>query len=121
MATQLKKEETMMANTRGKRKETKPVDEVMDMTENMVTEETVAENTAEEKTETKPQSDKYGVVTCQNLNVRKAPTTASMILRIIPKDTEVKILSDVNESWYKVRVGEIENGFCMKKFISITD
>lgn len=110
-----------MANTKGKRKDTKPVDEIMSVTENVV--DKVAdsvESTVEEKLEIKTPSNKYGVVTCQNLNVRKTPTTGSTILRIIPKDTKVKILDDVNETWYKVRIGEIENGFCMKEFITIT-
>lgn len=109
-----------MANTRGKRKETKLVDEVMDVMENTEDEAMdVTENTVDEKPVLKAPSLKKGMVICQNLNVRKAPTTESEILRIIPKDTKVKILEDVNETWYKVRIPEIETGFCMKEFISI--
>ena len=93
-----------MANTRSKRKEVEPVDEVV----NAVTEET---------TEPKAPSNKKGVVICQNLNMRKAPTLGSAILRIIPKDTKVEILSDANETWYKVRIDDIGTGFCMKEFI----
>ena len=91
-----------MANARGKRKETKPIDEVIGNIENV-------DNTIP--------SNKIGVVNCQNLNVRKEPTTDSAILRIIPKDTKVEILSDENETWYKVRIGDIGTGFCMKEFI----
>lgn len=99
-----------MANARGKRKETKPIDEVIGNIENTVDEPIEnADNTIP--------SNKIGVVNCQNLNVRKAPTTDSTILRIIPKDTKVEILSDENETWYKVRIGDIGTGFCMKEFI----
>ena len=113
-----------MANTRGKRKENKPVDETIENSANTTVEtiaEEITETTAEETTETvelKAPTLQKGVVNCQNLNVRKAPTTESTILRIIPKDTEVKILDDVNEIWYKIRIPEIETGFCMKEFIS---
>lgn len=112
-----------MANTRGKRKETQPVDEIMDQVKEETTEE-VKETVKEETTETvevKVPTLQKGVVKCHNLNVRKAPTTGATILRIIPKDTEVKILADVNETWYKVHIPEIETGFCMKEFIKITD
>ena len=101
-----------MANARGKRKETKPVDEAMGNIENTVDE------TIKNTNDTTP-SNKTGVVDCQNLNVRKAPTMGSTILRIIPKDTEVEILADANETWYKVRIGDIGTGFCMKEFIKV--
>lgn len=110
-----------MANTRGKRKEIQPVDEVMDQVKEETAEEvkeTVKEEMAEE---IKAPTSQKGVVICHNLNVRKAPTIGATILRIIPKDTEVKILADVNETWYKVRIPEIETGFCMKEFIKITN
>lgn len=115
-----------MANTRGKRKENKPVDETIENSANTTVEtiaEEITETAAEEMTETvelKAPTSQKGIVNCQNLNVRKAPTTGSTILRIIPKGTEVKILDDVNETWYKVRNPEIETGFCMKEFIDIT-
>lgn len=94
-----------MANTRGKRKETIPVDEVME--NNKTVEETV------------PPTNKEGTVKCQNLNVRKAPSMGATILQIISKGTKVEILDDVNDLWYKIRVGEIESGYCMKEFINI--
>ena len=99
-----------MTNAKGKRKETSPVDEVTNIKENIV----------EDKTETKTPAKKYGVVTCQHLNVREAPTTGASILLIIPKNTKVIILDDANEKWYKISVGEIGYGFCMKEFINIT-
>ena len=98
-----------MANTRGKRKEVEPVDEVMN---------TAAAETTE-TAETEAPSNKKGTVICQNLNVRKAPAMGSTILKIIPKDTKLVILEAASDAWYKVRVGEIEDGFCMKEFIKV--
>lgn len=95
-----------MANTRGKKKEVESVDEVV----NTVTEET---------TEPKAPFNKKGVVICQSLNMRKAPTLDSAILRILTKDTEIKILDDVDDAWYKVRTGKGTIGFCMKEFIKL--
>ena len=103
-----------MTNAKGKRKETSPVDEVININENIV------EDKTETKTKTKTPAKKYGVVTCQYLNVREAPTTGASILLIIPKNTKVIILDDTNENWYKIRVEEIGYGFCMKEFINIT-
>lgn len=97
-------------------KDTLPVDEVTD-----VVEDTMTEATPIEEVETVLKLNKTGVVICQNLNVREEPTIDSKILRIIPKDTVVEILDDVNETWYKVRVGEIESGFCMKEFIKVNE
>lgn len=107
-----------MVNTRGKRKEMEPVDEVMGQVKEEVvkkTKRTVKKDVSELKV---PQIRK-GIVICSNLNVRKEPTTGATILQIITKDTEVKILDDVNETWYKVRVSEIVTGFCMKEFIKV--
>lgn len=102
-----------MANTRGKRKETKPVDEVMD------TNETVVDETVNATSNTTP-SNKKGIIKCSKLNVRKAPTKGSDILKIISEGTEVEILKDAGDAWYKVRVGEIESGYCMKEFIKVS-
>ena len=95
-----------MANTRGKRKEVEPVDEVV----NAVTEET---------TEPKAPSNKKGVVICQNLNMRKAPTLGSAILRILTKDTKIEILDDTIDGWYKIEAEGIGIGFCMSKYINV--
>ena len=78
-----------------------------------------AEISVEEPMETIAPSFETGVVICHSLNVRKEPSTDSEILRIISKDTEVTILEDVNETWYKVRIPEIKTGFCMKEFIKV--
>ena len=98
-----------MANTRGKRKEVEPVDEVMN---------TAAAETTE-TAETEAPSNKKGTVICQNLNVRKEPALGSAILRVITKGTEVEILDDADDTWYKVCVGDIGTGFCMKEFVKL--
>lgn len=94
-----------MANTRGKRKETTPVDEVME--NNKTVEETV------------PPKNKEGIVNCQNLNVRKAPSMSATILKIISMGTKVEIIDDINDFWYRICVSDIEKGYCMKEFINI--
>lgn len=94
-----------MANTKGKKKEITPVGEVME--NNTMVDEIV------------PSIIKEGIVKCQKLNVRKAPSMSATILQIISIGTKVKILDDVNDLWYKIRVGEIEKGYCVKEFIDI--
>lgn len=59
------------------------------------------------------------VSNCTKLNVRKDPDINADILFIIDKDTEVVIDNEEStEEWYKVIVNEQE-GFCMKKYISL--
>lgn len=94
-----------MANTRGKKKETTPVGEVME--NNKMVDETL------------PSIIKEGIVKCQNLNVRKTPSMSATILQIISIGTKVKILDDVNDLWYKICVNDIEKGYCVKEFIDI--
>lgn len=94
-----------MANTRGKKKETTSVGEVME--NNKMVDETL------------PSIIKEGIVKCQNLNVRKAPSMSATILQIISIGTKVKILDDVNDLWYKIKVDKIEKGYCVKEFIDI--
>lgn len=98
-----------MANTRGKRKETLPVDEAMNN----------IKNTPDDMTQIATPLTENGIVNCHALNVRKAPSKEAAILTVIPKDAKVKILDNVNEKWYKVRVPENTTGFCMKEFITI--
>lgn len=102
-----------MANTRGKRKEIKPVDEVMNTNEIVVDE-------TDNSTSNTTNSSKKGIVKCSKLNIRKTPTKGSDILKIISEGTEVEILKDADDVWYKIRVGEIENGYCMKEFIKVS-
>lgn len=105
-----------MATTRGKRKETNPVDEIMDKTD--VISESVDEIVDKVDTTSEPMvSRRKGTVICPNLNVRKAPSLGAAIFHSIPEGTTVEILSNANETWYEVHVGKIESGFCMKEFI----
>lgn len=62
---------------------------------------------------------KKGNVICHSLNMRKGPTIDSEILRILTKGTEVKILDDTDDTWYKVCVGGVGTGFCMREFIKL--
>lgn len=102
-----------MENKRSKRAETLPVDEVMNKNN-----ETETENTTESISSKSPV--KEGIVyNCSKLNVRKEPSKESSILKVISKDTKVKIIDEVNEEWYKVRIPGIKNGFCMKDFIKV--
>lgn len=94
-----------MANTKEKKKETTPVGEVME--NNKIVDEIVQSIIKE------------GIVKCQNLNVRKAPSMSATILQIISIGTKVKILDDVNDLWYKICVNDIEKGYCVKEFIDI--
>lgn len=94
-----------MANTKGKKKETIPVSET---TEIIKTVDEIA-----------PLIVKEGIVKCQNLNVRKAPSMGATILKIISMGTKVEIIDDINDLWYKIRVSDIEKGYCMKEFINI--
>lgn len=83
--------------------------------------ETVAEETSFDENEDTSELNKTGSVICKNLNVRKEPTKDSMILQIISKDTMVEILDDTDDVWYKIRVGEVGSGFCMKEFIKVKE
>lgn len=61
-----------------------------------------------------------GVVTgCTKLNVRAEPNLDAKVVRVIEKGRSVHIdLDESTDEWYAVYVGE-EEGFCMKKFITI--
>lgn len=105
-----------MENTRSKRKEIAPVDEVMEKVDT-----TTPPVKSKKRTGEMAHAEGYaeGTVICQNLNVRKEPALGATILKIIPKGTMVTILEPASDTWYKVRVGEIETGFCMKEFIKV--
>lgn len=105
-----------MANTRGKKKETAPADEVM---EKVDTTKPPVKSKKGIGAHANAEGYAAGTVNCQNLNVRKEPALGATILKIIPKGTIVTVLESANDTWYKVRVGEIETGFCMKEFIKL--
>lgn len=77
------------------------------------------EKSTTETIKTEAPSKKKGNVICQSLNMRKEPTIDSEILRILTKGTEVKILDDTDDTWYKVCVGGVGTGFCMREFIKL--
>lgn len=106
-----------MANTRGKRKETNPVDETMTTGYGELVNDEPATETSEPVAK-KPTTRK-GIVNCGSLYVRKEPSKSAESLKIISKGTVVKVLSDANDEWYKVHVDGIGTGFCMKEFIKL--
>ena len=77
------------------------------------------EKSTTETIKTEAPSKKKSNVICQSLNMRKEPTIDSEILRILTKGTEVKILDDTDDTWYKVCVGGVGTGFCMREFIKL--
>lgn len=101
---------------RGYKKDLSPIDESVNTVD-----ETVVEETSFDENETALELNKTGSVICKNLNIRKEPIKDSMILQIISKDTVVEILDDSNDIWYKIRIGEVGSGFCMKEFIKIKE
>ena len=98
-------------------KMSRPSNEVVTDTQNVVMEdEVVNEEQKEEKV--------IGVVcNCEKLNVRKKPNVKSEVAAIIGKGVEVEIInSDSTEDFYSVRsVNQFVNGYCMKKYISIKE
>ena len=101
----------MMPNIKDRKEVTLPVDEQV----NKVS----IEESKKEVAKMEAPSKKKGKVICQSLNMRKGPTIDSEILRILTKGTEVKILDDTDDTWYKVCVGGVGTGFCMREFIKL--
>lgn len=61
------------------------------------------------------------VVDCGQLNVRRAPSLNATVVCVIERDTEVTIdEGKSNEEWYHVDVNPHTHGFCMKKYIAIS-
>lgn len=100
-----------MANIKDQKEVTLSVDEQVD--------KVFIEESKKEVAKMEAPSKKKGRVICQSLNMRKAPMMDSEILRILSKGTEVKILDDTDDIWYKVCVGGIGTGFCMREFIKL--
>lgn len=98
-------------------KMSRPSNEVVVETQNVVIEdEVVTEKQKEEKV--------IGVVcNCEKLNVRKKPNVKSEVAAIIGKGVEVEIVNnDSTEDFYSVRgTNQFVNGYCMKKYISIKE
>ena len=61
------------------------------------------------------------VVDCHKLNVRRAPSVNATVLCKIASDTEVVIdESKSKNDWYSVCTEAGIEGFCMKKYIAIS-
>lgn len=63
-----------------------------------------------------------GMVTdCAKLNVRRAPSMNATVVCAIDRDAEVTINEDKsNAEWYSVCTAAGVNGFCVKKYIEIS-
>lgn len=59
---------------------------------------------------------RFGVCSCHFLNVRARPSIESAVLKIIEEGCKVEILSDKDEKFFKISVGQLE-GYCVKQFI----
>ena len=57
---------------------------------------------------------RYGITNCDNLRLRTAPNTDSEIIKMLQKGTQVEILGDANQDFYKV-----SGGYLMKRFVDI--
>lgn len=80
----------------------------------------VKEETVEVKSKaTKKKIIKGVVVNCNLLNVRSAPSLRSNVLDKISKGTEVRIIGDAQNNFYKVYVNNKE-GYCVKDYIEVT-
>lgn len=55
------------------------------------------------------------VIKIDQLRVRNYPE--GDVIKLIPRDTELKILSDVDDCWYKVKLKDGTVGFCMKTYL----
>ncbi|WP_432661975.1 SH3 domain-containing protein [Wukongibacter baidiensis] len=61
---------------------------------------------------------KTGVITTDNLNVRKEPSTESDILHTLSKKAEVTIIA-IQEDWYQISIGESEKGWLHSDYVEI--
>lgn len=55
------------------------------------------------------------VINIDQLRVRNYPE--GDIIKLIPRDTELKIVSDVDDCWYKVKLNDGTVGYCMKTYL----
>lgn len=102
-------------NTRGKRKELDPIDEVA--IEQSVVEEVVPEVTEE------PKAAEFldGIVhNCVKLNVRRNPSIDSDVIAVINEQDRIKVKDvDTLSDWYFIQLPNGEEGFSMKKYIAV--
>lgn len=102
-------------NTRGKRKELDPIDEV-------AMEQPVIEEVASEVTE-EPKTDELldGIVhNCVKLNVRRNPSIESDVVAVLNEQDQIKVKDvDTLSDWYFIQLPNGEEGFSMKKYIAV--
>lgn len=68
-----------------------------------------------------PEIPKIGTVSgCAKLNVRRKPVAGSDVISVIDAGTVVEI-DEANSTadWYKVIVPAVNEGYCMRKFITV--
>lgn len=62
------------------------------------------------------------VVNCSKLNIREEPAKTSGVICIVNAGTEVMVLSDApGYEWVKVCTESGAEGFCIKKYLSISE
>ena len=102
-------------NTRGKRKELDPIDEV-------AIEQPVIEEVESEVTE-EPKAYEFldGIVhNCVKLNVRKNPSIDSDVIAVLNEQERIKVKDvDTLSDWYFIQLPNGEEGFSMKKYIAV--
>lgn len=102
-------------NTRGKRKELDPIDEVA--MEQPVIEEVVSEVAEELKI------DEFldGIVhNCVKLNVRKNPSIDSDVIAVLNEQDKIKVKDvDTLSDWYFIQLPNGKEGFSMKKYVAV--
>lgn len=102
-------------NTRGKRKELDPIDEV-------VIEQPVIEKVVSE-VEEEPKTDMFldGIVhNCVKLNVRKNPSIDSDVIAVLNEQDKIKVKDvDTISDWYFIQLPNSKEGFSMKKYIAV--
>ena len=82
--------------------------------DNVVNNEIMEQNEtfAAEQVDAIVSNQRFGVVNCDNLRLRKEPSLDGDIIKLLPRGTEVIIIENANESFYKV-----SDGYVMKKFV----
>lgn len=100
-------------NSRGKRKELDPIDEV-------AIEQPVVEESVEVYEEPKVNEMLDGIVhNCVKLNVRKEPSLNSEVIAVLSDADKIKVEDIGNFDWYCIHLPNGTKGFSMKKYIAV--
>jgi uncharacterized protein YraI len=62
---------------------------------------------------------KYGIVTATALNIRSEPSTAGSVVTKAVKGARVEVMSEKGD-WIKVTTRDGKQGWCLKRYLSIT-